>query len=587
MNRLVLCFFAFAFAGCSIQRTEDPDRRVRDFLVAFESSLSKPEERTLEFFAVKQSRDAILAVIRVLKNQDQFVVCTPSFVNAIIDVNVKPLRVEIPVVFHYKGSRSSDTVRHQLKIDIEPVGEGFKIVDLEGESFYQAFQRAKHLNAWEAALQQVIGERAWIFENARYLDGKFDSVVWYTQLDESRYFYVARGSWQHPFSKRTQRFDSTARLGLVNQQGEIVIPLEYELIGTIGFLFNDKVEVARNGHVGYFDMNSKRLIIDAVYDWIAPYDGQDAFAIAKKDTLIGWLDFDYTFNIGFKNDYMRQWVSEYRFLKHPLRLTGEQYAICEIPARDQIGNGYIIPPTYLSRFGVLNPVISGMITTKVPFNGWTEYVEKEESKISTLTSHLSAIVTIVKERYLEGREEFYTSSKVLLVSSDPSPVGSTDVPGEIASIRMVDTTLMEIQTPHDYWFMDENAWEELNLVHYTYLRVTNQGAEPLKSKRLFPQTEFVKLDSSYITGNFVVYNAATRANERTKILSQATIMYMRNEILAFYGYTFPELVSRDDFYYLRKGKEPIDSIEVILSKMSDVDRHNLDFFNTLLEDYPS
>ena len=64
-------------------------------------------------------------------------------------------------------------------------------------------------------------------------------------------------------------------------------------------------------------------------------------------------------------------------------------------------------------------------------------------------------------------------------------------------------------------------------------------------------------------------------------------MYMRNEILAFYGYTFPELVSRDDFYYLRKGKEPIDSIEVILSKMSDVDRHNLDFFNTLLEDYPS
>jgi hypothetical protein len=586
MNRIATPVLALIVLSCSVLKREDPNEKVREFLFSFESSLYKTENMTLEFFATKQSRDAILAIVRVLQNKDQLVVCTPDFKNALIYSEQLPIQAKIPIIFSIKGANTSDTVHHQLRINIEPIGDSFKIIDIEGEAFYHAFQRMKNISAWDAALQEAIDKRAWIFENARVLRERFDSVVWYTELDNARFFYVTRGRWNHPFSTSKKEYDSAARMGLVDQEGEIVIPVEYDLIGTIGFQFHDKVEVMRDGRVGYFDLESRKLVIEPIYDWIAPSDQQDAFAVCKKDSLVGWLDKSYEFNAGFKDDEMRQWISRYSFLQRAMYLTGDQYGICEVPDRNHVGDGTIIPPAYLSKFGVLEPILNGMTTTERPFNGWTAYVEKKTSTLATLSSQLTALVTVVKERYLEGREEFYTSSKVLLMSDFPPSFGSADISGEIASIRMVDSTLIEIQTPHDYWFAEEDVSEELNLIKHSYVSITNQGVKQLASRRLFPQTEFVMLDSSYVTGEFIVYNKEKKTEEKASFLSRKTLSHMRNEILASNGYTFPELGTGEHFQYLREGKDEIDSFDKALERLSPIDRHNFEFLSSLLADKP-
>ncbi len=42
-------------------------------------------------------------------------------------------------------------------------------------------------------------------------------------------------------------------MGLVDETGTVVIPVEYKLIGTPGFAKPQMIEVTKNGKVGYFN----------------------------------------------------------------------------------------------------------------------------------------------------------------------------------------------------------------------------------------------------------------------------------------------------------------------------------------------
>jgi hypothetical protein len=128
---------------------------------------------------------------------------------------------------------------------------------------------------------------------------------------------------------------------------------------------------------------------------------------------------------------------------------------------------------------------------------------------------------------------------------------------------------------------------QLDGIRYRYFKISNDTAIALTSKyeRLFNFTEFVKIDSSYLKGHFSFYNTAINKWEYINFFPLETIQFMREDILAIYGYIFTEK-DKESWYTNFKWYNPKyqteDEIEPLLS---DIDRHNLLFLAKVIEQY--
>jgi hypothetical protein len=569
--------------SCSVIKTEDPEQKVRTFLSTFQNHLAGTDDQILEHFKVDQSRDAIISIVRILQNKESHIISTANFGQATLTNGEAEIQVSIPVILKVQSAESSDSTNVQLVLWLKQAEQSFVIFKLEGEEPYKAFMALKNNNEWAIQRQQALDERLWVYEKARELESKFDSVIWFCTYGNEKYFYVAEGEWTNYFlnyDDRNKR-NETAKIGLINNAGEIVIPIEYEMIGTIGFDHPGIVEISKDGKFGYFDINKKQVVLQPQYDVIIPITDGDNLAVVKTDTTFGWISSTFEYHEGFPSTEVQQRIEGFKYLPANLRLSAETEGICEIPLQDQAGNGIVIPSSYLVANGLFNRIESGICTTGVPMNGWTEYKETKGTWLQTISDGISALVTSISERYLEGREEFYNSSKIVFVNKTMDTLSVTQISGTELSMRAIDSTLLEVRTPHEWWFMENEVCLEENLMEHTYFRISEDGSvEKQKSHRLFPETEFVKLDSSYVTGEFFIYNSEQKANITTHVLSLLTLTSMRDEILASYGYSFP---GRDDVRFSEEWYKPeYDNIEQFRESMTDIDKHNLQFLEKMI-----
>jgi hypothetical protein len=588
MSRKALLYFAVftasVFAACSVIKNEDPAQGVRTFLVDFQASLTKSDQDILQYFRVTQSRDAVLSVIKILQNKDKDVSTSVQFGQADITVEEPGYRITIPATFKLSGDESSDKDETTLVLWVTVEDKSFIITQFQGEEFYQAFTSFKNSNGWEIARNSAMESRLWVHEKARELETKFDSVIWYTTYGKDNFFYVVEGEWKNYFLDYENKAgrNPNVKMGLADSNGELIIPIAYDLVGTIGFERTGLVEVKRSGKVGYFDLDKKELVLAPEYDVIIPYtDANSCFAIVKKDTLYGWVTRNFEYHDGFPNERAKEIIDNYEFLPKNLRLKGGDQAFCEIPNKEYIGNGIVMPSTYLVANGLFKEIEGGITTTEVPMNAWTEYKETKGTLFTKISDELSAVVTLINERYLEGREEFYESNQVVFVNSRRDTVGQAKISGGELSIRTIEPQLLEVTTPEDGWFMENDASEEYNLTHYGYFAVAENGSVvKLESKRLFAQTQFVKLDSSYLSGSFNVYNQELGGKQTTDFLSLKTVTSMRDEILGDYNYAFPK------DYHPGTGDwklfEP-EYTDHYLESMTEIDRHNLHFLDEVIK----
>lgn len=589
LNTITTLGLMITLINCSVLKNEDPQQGVKTYLANFRQSLLNSDDEILSHFRVSQSREAVLSVVKILQNKDPFIVCEADMGNAYITQTNEIIMAEIPVKLYVKELNSKDQEHFTLRLGLARDGEGFKIVQLEGEAFYQTFQRIKNNNQWDAMRALAVKTRAWAYEKAHELEAKFDTVIWFTSYGEKNYFYVVEGQWVNTFEDydtRNQKVEGI-KMGLTDGDGEIVRPIEYELIGTIGFENENLVEVLLYDKVGYYNIETRQLVVPAVYDQIIPYRNDNAWALVKQDTTVGWLDQQYTYHPGFVSARMENWYNNFDYLKQSIHMQVGRYAFSEIPHEEYAASGIIVPPAYLSKHGLFNIIEGGFSLADVPIRAYTEYKQTTNSLLENISNTLRAVVVTVRERYLDGREEFYDYHKVMFVDNHLNQLGEYTISGTEISMHLVDSTLLEVRTPHDYWFMEEEASLESNLMEHTYFSISeNKSISQLKSNRLFPQTEFVKIDSTYLTGTFTVYNSATQQDEITHVLSAQTIAYMRDEILGDNGYDFPEI--KDEYFhhfkYLREQEEfSAVTREEAEARMSELDKRNYEFLNKVLQ----
>jgi hypothetical protein len=570
-------------AACSILKKDDSEAAIRKFLASFQNSLTLPDRDILKQFETKQTSESILSAIRIAQNKEhEFITCTFNYPQAQIVKDAGSIKVVIPATF---DSKNLDYEYHEaatLTLWLKAEDDSFVITKLEGDEFYTAFAKIKNEMEWSVDIKKEMQRRQPIYALAKNLQQKFDTVVWYTTYHNKNYFYVVNGAWKNYFTTSNKKpSEPMGKMGLIDEQGNIVVPVDYDLIGTIGFELPNVVEVKKNGKVGYFNIETKQLMIEPGYDFILPYRKEGTFAIVKTDSVYGWLNDQYQYQEGYPSESAQQWITNFSFIPY-IKISGATHALAEIPKDDYAGNGIIVPSAYLVKLGLFDEIISNISPTQVPLNGWTDYVETKGSVLSVVSDNIKAIITTITERYLEGREEFYTHDRLVLVNNRQDTLAVRELYNASAvKFKRLDESLLEVQyDPKEYYYEDPSSYIGPEYVYFTLN--ADFSVTALKSSRSFPQTEFVKLDSSYLTGNFRVYDETKGDFTEVSFLPPATITYMRNEILAHYGYRFSDPNVMDEWKGYEWYKPTYDNESDIQDKLTEIDRYNLAFLEKIL-----
>jgi hypothetical protein len=576
--------FAIVIASCSILKKNDPDEAVRAFIVAFQASLEHADPDIFKLFETQQSHEAILSAIRVLQNKEsEYILCSMAYQNANIEYDEDVVKVTIPAVFTSRNVDDADTREEStLTLLLKRQQHALVIAQLEGEEFYRSFSKLRSDIEWQTERKDAMKTRLPIYARALEIQQQYDSVVWYTRYQDKHYFYVVNGTWE-PRSEMYSSFvngdPAGYKMGLVDEAGSVVIPVEYEMIGTLGFSKPHLVEVVKDGKAGHFDLATRNLIVEPVYDMLIPYGQEDIHAFTQTDTTYGWIDTQFQYHEGFPTPEAERYVRTFEFLPADLTLDSHQ-TLCEIPNEKNAGIGMIVPPSYFVKLGLFEQVITGINMTDMPFAGWNGYIKTSGTLLQDVTDGIRALITGISTYYTDGREEFYVSNRVAFINPANDTLGVSEISGEgVSSLRRIRENIIEIVSTAPEYFAHDSPNEEYDIPIYTYFTLDKTGVKRAKSSREYNFTEFAKLDSSYVTGNFHRWEFETETDIPSATLSLPTLQRMHDEILASYGYRLPDAAAREHF---SRYPQETDNLEEVRSKFTDIDRHNVTFLEMFM-----
>jgi hypothetical protein len=572
-------------SGCSIMKQEDPETKVRNFVSTFEQTLQGSDNEILAMFDTQQSQEAIMSAVKLLQNQTEYGIrCLIYPTDASITFEETGVRVIIPADLSGMVDENNLTnATSTLTLVLTPKKGTFVITQLEGEELYSAYMQMKYDLA-EAQGQQDL--HAHIVEYVRYvkqLQQSYDTVAWAAQYDDTPYFYVVNGSW-------TDTHDGSFVMGLVDKTGKEIVPVKYNMVGTIGFDWPGLLEVRRGNAVGLFSLTAGE-VVPVEFERIIPFETGASFAIVESGDIYGWLDKSYQFHEGFPSEEAKAFISNHDFLPTGREFSNLTVTLGEIPSEENYGSGVLIFPSYLTATGLFNEVETGFAMYQEAWRGNTEAIAADHKFFDSVLDGVNMLMTSITKRYLDGREAFYTTDEISFVNTNGELVGAAaTLSSSDLTINRIDSTLIEIVSAYssdDWEYYDEMTDEsENNLPQYLYFRLGENGLDELTSSRTFKFTEFVKLDSSYLEGNFTYFSRETLSEQTRTFLSDSSLMRMRNEILAEYGYIFPDERTTEQFKYYKWYQPRFETLAQIEEALTDIDRHNLKFLEVILGPIP-
>jgi hypothetical protein len=569
--------------GCSILKKEDVEKDIRVFLTSFQNSLDKPDAEILKFFNTPQTNEVIMLAVDVLRNKDMAnIKCIPSFDKALIYFEDQGIRVVIPTNVQSTDMGIDLKNESTLTLYLKRKDNSFYISKLEGDEFYNSYVSLRNQMDGSFDLEKELLSRKSVYDKAKELQQQYDSVIWYAQYDSTTYFYVVNGEWSNYFIHYWDNAvkPTNYKMGLVDQNGKVIVPVEYDLVGTLGFSLPNTVEVKKDGKVGYFNLEGQQLI-PPDFDMIIPYAAEEIL-IVKKDTTYGWFNSAYQYYpSGFSSPTAAGYIKTFQFLPSQFVLSEKTKTLCEIPYKENLGYGIIIPPSYWTKTGIFREILGGFTIGELRLTANTEFIETNSSNITSITDKINALIMTVKERYLDGREEFYTHDRLVYINSTNDTLATQELSADgKVEFKRIDETLVELKYL-DHYSYEPEGYDEYPILMYNYIRLNSDfSVTTLKTNRRFSFTQFVKMDSAYITGEF-----KTWVNDKEKViygLSVNTLFMMRNEILADYGYRFSQQPDIDQFKYFKWYTPEYDSFSQIEDKLTEIDKHNLAFLEKIL-----
>ncbi|MFM8913394.1 MAG: WG repeat-containing protein, partial [Flammeovirgaceae bacterium] len=425
------------------------------------------------------------------------------------------------------------------------------------------------------------------YDRAMQLQKNYDSVVWYTQHKDTTYYYAVNGNYV--LDSLNKNSPAIFKMGLVHENGKVIIPVEYDLIGNPSINFPAAVEVKRDGKVGYFDLTG-RLLVPAEYTWVVPYEEGETKALVKKDTVFGWLDASYQYHENFPSEKAQKYIRDFTYLTEKKFVFGSSnqtmLEMFSLPRSEGLfPTSLIVIPAFLSQNGIFNRVEYGFIG-KTTSNGeyfvyGNDYIENENEKPFSVSETIEIFISNFKTRYVGGRGEFYTSHSITVVDRANNRVNTISTNGDydFHLTRLTDN-LFESRFFTEIMGPDDIA--EQNYPDYNYFSFDGKKLIELKSNRRFKFTQFLKLDSSYLTGNFTTFDFEKGTEGKSNFLSSSTLNLMSYEILADNHFAVNDQKMLDNFKHFSWYQPSMSSYEEVYAKASEIDKYNLDFLEKIL-----
>jgi YARHG domain/WG containing repeat len=590
---VILLISVVSLKSCSSLKQNDPNEKVVSFISDFKNNLSATDDIIKSQFQVSAvanvSEEGIMRAIRIMQNADQAkdsITCVVNFDSPTIVQEDAATRVDFVAQFSSIDPKTVLQQQSTFTLWLSNVQGKLVITNIDAMNFYNEYNEAVFRLQSIKHRERDLASRKIFFDQARMLQQTYDTVIWYTQYNDSVYYYVVNGEWQNFFMGDNRERSTSAKMGLVSESGRVIVPPAYDLVGTISFETENVVEVKKGNLVGHFAMDGKE-IAPAVYEWIIPYEQDGIYALVKKDSEIGWLDDNYAHHAGFPSDDTKKYIDEFGYFGKSIEISYTAMPTAEVIHVDYMGRGIVIPPAHFVQAEMLDEIISDIYTGENSF-GWggIEKIETEGSMFEKISDKFSALFVMLNDHYLEGREGFYQRTKVTFVDDQRQLTTSFTMPSGKISFNRIDSTLMEVRLsreakPEDYEYseMEENDWFA---PYYEYFRLQDGTISPLESHRNYAFTQFVKIDSSYLEGTFTTWDEETQGVKTQNFPFAHTLQWMRNEILADYGYGFNDSEMREQFTHQDWYAPRYFSYAEFYDSMTEIDKHNLHFLEKII-----
>ncbi|EMS31908.1 hypothetical protein C943_01643 [Mariniradius saccharolyticus AK6] len=598
---LTILFGLFAFYSCKSEDKSNAANEnltfLNEFVEQFKEGLSAEEDRKLlGMLKLERSQEALTELVKVLKNTHHSIKCEFDFGRTTFQkIGENQLQVWFPVSLVNTNYPNQEPEIFIVSAKVEKLDNSFVIREMDADLLYHKFTAFENRDFWKLELEAEYEKRKLVYELVERLQAGVDSVIWFTRYQDQLYFYFVQGEWDNPKSFDNYRADAektvpkvgSYKMGLLNAEGKVVIPADYDLIGTLGFDMENLVEVKRNGKYGMYHLQSRLPVIPAVYDVLIPFTTTDdkKLILTQEGKQTGYFNSDFLRFEGLPPvQQIDEYLAGYKYLDKGLLIKNGQQAMMEVPNKEYLGNGYVVPPSYLSNLQVMDSIEFGFTTTELGFNAGNESREFLGLSWQKISDTFNGLIVLIKDRYMDGREEFYYRSRVAILDKENTVKANADFNGsDLVSIRFLrDFGYYEAKTNHYEYLIDVDV-DQINLHNFSYFKLSENGEiKYLETRRVFPETKFSKMDSSYVRGDFSLF-VGNGEYENSDFLSEKTIQFMLDGILADNGYVFPD-EDREMFfsYYRKEGDKTTGKIEEAMANFSEIDRHNYDFLSSLL-----
>ena len=587
---LVIGLAGFLFGRLYLNKADKPE--IQTFLQTFSQNLvSKPADSLLLSFEVKQSRKDIIRILNLLaghtsingKLKPLFKTVVNVDNAVIIVVNESLSRIAIPLTL--VNSKFPDYPA-SLNITLRKDGKNrFMITEINGEELFSNFV------AFENAIRtkmhsedEIFSEQTLLaFKKADQLKSKYDSVLWFSYVNDKPFYYVINGKWD--FYASAEDIEKAGyKMGLVNADLKEIIPAEFDLVHNIGGTLEGLIEVEKGGKRGFYDLQG-RNVIPVINDQVIPVSDSVNIAVASVGSDYYWIRKDYSISDRDTSIKIADVLKKIKLFNDPVHsFTGPNTDnLLEFNSREEHAALYL-PPSYLVNWNFLpkTQLFKNPLRKNVEYNDISSSIDVTYTKTTEPSNWLETAFYSIRDNYIGGRTDFYDTKNVLLVDHKSNKVYSYQVGidaeflllncNEFKSKAIADN-LFEI-TSSNYINLEVNDKYLNEIPSYHYLSITDGKMEELPNRRYFGFTKYIKMDDSYIKGCY------TYDGNEIHTLPKAILTYLKMEIYADHNYRFPDEHWVKTFEsYMADYKPENASVE---SELTDIDRYNIKWIDQKL-----
>lgn len=565
------------YVGVACSSPNSDHDKVKVFLTEWSQAIASGKNETVMKFY-----DARFIFPKVLFDLPEGLSFTLEIENAEISVAENENNLKVSVPFNITATDGSFNDTDHLQLTLKKTQKGFIIEDMSQELAVKIKEYGLRLRVNDQHAEVILNYDSilgGIHAMITALSKDYDSIVFYTTVDDITLFYVVNGNWQNPYGYDAQRDAGDYKMGVVTATNKIIVPVEYDKIYNPHGTFQGMIEVQQDGKRGLFSITGE-IFIPCEYDGIYPSNFTGVFAQVKQDEKYGWVDDKGKVSLNpashadkslFQSPLENQSVLDWKFMfPGPIALLINPY---DDPRE---GNGILIYPSFVRDFGITNIANNGVILESSEYGMGMYETEIKFEKVETLSERFFALVSLFMEAGADARGYHTSRNDLIVVDREMQRVDYLEgLKGDEAEQNPCGAT-------PEYKTIEPGLYES-NDGHgvYKYYKVTAEGTiEVQETVRQFNFTKFAKIDEQYFDFcqyENLEYDPSENSNANIVVsqgISANDLDVMRNEIFAEYGFIFKSEKWKKYFESKPWYKPQYENVDKFLT---ETDKHNIKF----------